>query len=75
MPYLNTSYPNTDNFRFEENHYDGNLKIFIGSMRTNEFLNLLEKIKERDFERITIGEIYLVQDLLQSFNERSITHE
>lgn len=75
MPYLNTNYPNTDNFRFEENYYDGNLKIFIGSMRTNEFLNLLEKIKERDFEQITIGEIYLVQDLLQSFNERSVNHE
>lgn len=60
-------YRNIEDFKFH--HYTDGLKIFIGSCRTDEFLNLLNKIVSRDFNQITLGEIWCADDLLKSFEE------
>lgn len=47
-------------------------RVILGAWRTNEFLNLLEKIHEKEFDRLTLGELWLVSDLLDSIHERGL---
>lgn len=46
--------------------------ITLGAWRTNEFFNLLEKIHAKEFDRLTLGEIWLVSDLLDAIHERGL---
>ena len=60
-------YPSINDFKFC--HLRDGLKIYIGSCRTDEFIRLLQKVVDRDFDQITLGEIWCVDDLLKSFEE------
>ena len=46
--------------------------IILGAWRTNEFLNLLEKLHTKEFDRITLGEMWLVSDLLDAIHKRGL---
>ena len=60
-------YTNIDDFKFH--HYKDGLKIFIGSYRIDEFIRLLQKVVDRDFDQLTLGEIWCADDLLTSFEQ------
>ena len=49
---------------------DNGWTIYLGAWRTDEFERLLSKIDDHDFEQITLGEFWLVKDLLNSINQR-----
>lgn len=46
--------------------------ITLGAWRTNEFLHLLEKLHAKEFDRLTLGEMWLVSDLLDAIYERGL---
>lgn len=46
--------------------------ITLGAWRTNEFFHLLEKLHAKEFDRLTIGELWLVSDLLDAIHERGL---
>lgn len=46
--------------------------IVLEAWRTNEFLHLLEKIHTKEFDRLTLGELWLVSDLLDPIHERGL---
>lgn len=58
---------NRNDFQFR--HYRDGVKIFIGDFRQNDFFNLLQKIIDHDFERIVMGEIWVAEDLLSSYQK------
>lgn len=51
-------------------HYslDG-IRIFIGRCRESEFMNLLQKVVARDFDELTLGELWTAEDLLKTLQD------
>lgn len=64
-----------EQIKTENNHFSndgGNWYITLGAWRTAEFQRLLEKINTRDFDRLTLGELWLVSDLLDSIHDMGV---
>lgn len=53
----------------------GAWRITLGEWRTNEFLNLLQKIHDKEFDRLTLGERWLVADLLDSIHDMGVIND
>lgn len=58
---------NCDDFNFC--HYRDGVKIFIRDFRIDEFISLLKKIKDGDFNQITTGEIWCAEDILEGYQQ------
>lgn len=62
----------------ESNSYFSNKgawRITLGAWRTNEFLHLLQKIHDKEFDRLTLGECWLVADLLESIHDMGVIND
>lgn len=74
MSYQNIKERN-EQVKTENDHFStdsGTWYITLGAWRTNEFLHLLEKIHGKEFDRLTLGELWLVSDLLDSIHDMGV---